>query len=581
VTGGYTSQADDPQFFFSKNGKNDPQAELEETLRAFFSSQKYGSLDQSAPCAFRARYHWLKSRLSFDEHRLPQYQCEHFSHWYRELNPIGITLIFPSAYLNNPSSMFAHTLLRIDQDGQSEETKLLAYTINFAAQPTTDLGITYAVLGVIGGFEGRFSIKPYYLKVKEYGDIESRDIWEYQLKLNQEQIRFMLMHVWELQSTYFDYFFFKENCAYQILSLLEVAVPQWHLTDQFTLWTIPAETVRLLNQRPEFIQDISFNPARTTTIRRKLENLPLNEKHILSQVIGDSQTLKTPTFGNLSVDRQALVLDLAIDYFQYREMGKEDDGDGVRKGHHLHRLLAVRSDLNVVSPRVPMQPFTTRPDLGHKPARFGIGGGWRDDDTFEEVSLRAGYHDLLDPDTGYVPYSQIELLGVTARHYNKRNRTRLENLTLFNIVSLTPVDTLIKAPSWKIRFKLDTVKINGCRYCRNINLNGGLGLTIESHGMHQIAFFVIPELDANYSEAYDGDYRIGGGSTAGLITHLTEKWKIMASGSYLGYPLGDTSDAFLFFFGQRYTLNENLALRFEFQRRPKDNEGVFQIQAYF
>jgi len=579
VTGGYTSQADDPQFFLSKNGKTDPQAELEATLRSFFSSQEFGTLQQPAPCAFIARYHWLKSQLSFDENRLPLYQCEHFSHWFRELNPIGVTLIFPSAFLNNPSSMFAHTLLRIDQDGQGEETRLLAYTINFAAQPTTDLGITYAVLGVIGGFKGRFSIKPYYLKVKEYGDIENRDIWEYQLRLNQEQIRFMLMHVWELQSTYFDYFFFKENCAYQILSLLEVAVPQWHLTDQFTLWTIPAETVRLLNQRPEFIQDISFHPARTTTIRRKLEHLPVNEKHILSGVIDDSQALKTPAFTNLSVKRQAFVLDLAIDYFQYTNIGKEKED--VREGQQLHRLLAARSDLDVVSPRVSIRPFTTRPELGHKPARVGIGGGWRDDDTFEEVTLRAGYHDLLDPESGYVPYSQIELLGVAVRHYNKRNRTRLETLSLVNIVSLTPVDTLIKAPSWKIRFELDTVKINGCRYCRNINLNGGLGLTLESQWMHQIVFFVLPELDANYSEAYDGDYRIGGGSTAGLITHLTKKWTIMASGSYLRYPLGDTSDAFLFFFGQRYTLNENLALRFEFQRRPKDNEGVFQIQAYF
>ena len=118
---------------------------------------------------------------------------------------------------------------------------------------------------------------------------------------------------------------------------------------------------------------------------------------------------------------------------------------------------------------------------------------------------------------------------------------------------------LIKAPSWKLRFELDTVKFNGCRYCRNINLNGGLGLTLESQWIHPIVFFALPELDANYSDAYDGDYRIGGGSTVGMITNLTKKWKIMASGSYLRYPLGDSSDAVLFFFGQRYTLKKNLA----------------------
>ena len=99
--------------------------------------------------------------------------------------------------------------------------------------------------------------------------------------------------------------------------------------------------------------------------------------------------------------------------------------------------------------------------------------------------------------------------------------------------------------------------------------------------MHPVVFFALPELDANYSDAYDGDYRIGGGSTTGLITNLTKKWKVLATASYLRYPLGDSSDAFLFFVGHRYTLHENLSLRLEFNRRPKDTEGVFQIQAYF
>jgi hypothetical protein len=532
LTGGYTSQADDPEFFLSNNGKTDPQAELEATLRSFFSSQKIGSLKQAAPCAFIARYHWLQSQLSIDENRLPPFYCEHFSHWYRELHPRGVTLVFPSSYLNNPSSMFAHTFLRIDQVGQTKETQLLAYSINFAAQPTTDIGVMYAVHGLTGGFKGRFSTKPYYLKVKEYGDIENRDIWEYRLGLNQEQIRFMLMHVWELQLTYFDYFFFKENCAYQILSLLEVAVPDWHLTDQFILWTIPAETVRLLTQRPEFIEDVQFSPARTTTIRRKLEHLSEPEKHILSQIIDDPQSVNTSAFTNLPLNRQALVLDLAIDSFQYRLTTREK-GD-VLGEPQLHRLLGARSELDVVPPNVAIQPFSTQPERGHRPARVGVSGGWRNDESFEEVTLRPGYHDLLDPEPGYPPYSQIVLGELAVRHYNKRNRTRLERVTFANIISL-----------------------------------------------HPVVWFAFPELDANFSQAYDGNYRVGGGVNVGGVTSFTEKWKMLVSGSYLGYPVGDSSDAVLLFFGQRYALTNNMALRVEFTRRPKDYEGVFRIQAYF
>lgn len=43
-------------------------------------------------------------------------------------------LVFPAAYLNSPSSMFGHTLLRIDQaDVTSNNTALLSYALNFGA----------------------------------------------------------------------------------------------------------------------------------------------------------------------------------------------------------------------------------------------------------------------------------------------------------------------------------------------------------------------------------------------------------------------------------------------------------------
>ena len=81
------------------------------------------------------------------------------------------------------------------------------------------------------------------MKVQAYRDIENRDMWEYRLNLTPAQIDRLLMHAWELGNAYFDYFFFKENCSYHILSLLEYADPTLHLRDHFHFWTIPADTV--------------------------------------------------------------------------------------------------------------------------------------------------------------------------------------------------------------------------------------------------------------------------------------------------------------------------------------------------
>src|SRR5206468_8719432 len=69
LTGGYTSEVDDPGFFLAPNGKADPQAELEATLAKFFSDELVGRSSQPTQCAFVARYHWLKSRLAVDDRR--------------------------------------------------------------------------------------------------------------------------------------------------------------------------------------------------------------------------------------------------------------------------------------------------------------------------------------------------------------------------------------------------------------------------------------------------------------------------------------------------------------------------------
>ena len=94
-----------------------------------------------------------------------------------------------------------------------------------AADTHEQRGVNYAFKGLFGGYQGRFSIAPYYVAVKTYGDIENRDIWEYGLNLTQEETSQMLRHVWEMRSAWFDYYFLDENCSYHLLSLLETARP--------------------------------------------------------------------------------------------------------------------------------------------------------------------------------------------------------------------------------------------------------------------------------------------------------------------------------------------------------------------
>jgi hypothetical protein len=226
-------------------------------------------------------------------------------------------------------------------------------------------------------------------------------------------------------------------------------------------------------------------------------------------------------------------------------------------------------------------PFAKQPELGHKTSRASLGSGWRNNDTFEEVTVRAGYHDLLDPEVGYTPDAQIELASLTLRHYNRADQTRIERATLANVLSLSPIDSVFHAPSWKINVGMNTIKHNDCQLCSNGVMNGGIGVAAERHWLKREVFFAFMEGEANYSKAYEERHRIGGGGTVGLLADLTDRWKLMASGTYLRYALGDTSDDFRWFVGQRYTLSQNLALRLEYNHRDYDNDVVFSMQAFF
>lgn len=93
------------------------------------------------------------------------------------MNAEAATLVFASAYLNNPASLFGHTLLRLDRRGQTEPTRLLAYAINYAAADSNSRGLMYVMDGIAGGFKGKFEIQPYYKLVRTYSDLESRDLW--------------------------------------------------------------------------------------------------------------------------------------------------------------------------------------------------------------------------------------------------------------------------------------------------------------------------------------------------------------------------------------------------------------------
>jgi hypothetical protein len=263
--GGRESLVDDPRFFLSRNGKKDPEAELEATIRGFFLDPSLG--DDHPQCRFAARFAWLAQELDIDKDLLPHPLCGKLNDALTLIDPRSAVVIFPATHNNSPTSMFGHTLLRIDGASGND---LLAYAVNYAAVPNDSLGFLYAFKGIFGLYPGYYSILPYYEKVKEYTALEHRDMWEFRLNLTEAETRRMVLHIWEMQTIYSDYYFFDENCSYGLLFLIEAARPTVHLTDRIGsglkgFWVIPSDTIRAMDENG-LIEEVRYRPSQATKI---------------------------------------------------------------------------------------------------------------------------------------------------------------------------------------------------------------------------------------------------------------------------------------------------------------------------
>lgn len=438
--GGWRSYVDDQAFFLAEAGASDPAAELAATLEALYQPAELG--DRHPQCVYPARTRWLKERLALDD--LPSPDCAEYRAWFADVNPHSTVLVFPAAYLNSPSSMFGHTLLRIDQaDVDSHNTALLSYALNFGAFiEGDDNSILYAWRGLMGGYPGLFALVPYREKLSEYSRLENRDLWEYRLNLSPEETGRMVEHVWELKQVRFDYFFFDENCSYRLLELLEIARPGIELTEHFPITAIPTDTVRAVKDAG-LIERIDYRPSRERELLGRAEPLGAAEKAWVLSLAGDSAQLGAAPFQSLPSERRALIQDAAFRLVRYRASGEARSNETAERSFQL--LGAVNR--NPPPPLALQRPLL--PEEGHQSRTWQLAGGSREDRAFAEYGLRMAYHDLNDNLDGFPLGAQIEIAQLKLRQY-EGNHWQVQRLDLANIRSLTPRDALLQPWSWQV-----------------------------------------------------------------------------------------------------------------------------------
>lgn len=516
------SRVDDAAFFLAENGHRDARAELHATLAGLLQAEE--SVHENGETAtildrFPARAEWLCQQLGIDPQGLPNYPASEVEELITHLGPgARVYLVFPDAYMNTPASMFGHSLLVIRP---AQANPLLAQAINYAAETGEDGGIRFAVRGIFGGYPGYYTLMPYYQKVREYTDMDQRDIWEYELNLDDSEVRRLFLHMWELRGIASDYKFFSENCSFNLLYLIDAARPGLNLHRQTRPWVIPLDTIKLVHDA-DLVEDFHWRPSRLTRTRHMAQQLSRERRR---QAIGLAKGSLTATEFAASDDTHAdaQVLELASELLQsLRARKKISQGDYQQR---LFPILTQRSHIDHDGPAWPerIAEAPPGPELGHGSARVGLRFGQYADKGIVEIEARPAYHDLLDHPHGFVTGSQIEFARLTLRYYDQEKRLRLHNLDIVDLWSLSPIDAIAAPPSWRGRIGMSTLPTgNGLR--KEINGEIATGASIV-YG--PLLMWLMGQADGRTFRAAP-HHDIGIGGDTGIIATPYHNWRLRA-----------------------------------------------------
>ena len=582
-----TSLVDEPRFFLSPVGKISAQAELEATIEKLFTSIENNN--EMVACRFPARLAWLQKVLDIDKSTLPNYQCSDLNNWLHNLDADSLTVIFPVSVLNSPASMFGHTFLRLDRRAE-KKPDLLAWTVNFAAYADQGRGFGFALNGIFGGYPGRFTLAPYYQRVKAYSDIENRDMWEYELNYSAAEVHFMLLHLWELLPAYFDYYFIDENCSYHLLALLEVARPGINLTKNFYWDATPVDTVRAISSVPGLLKKVNYRPSLRENIKTDAEALSFPEQKVAKALALGELKLHEPVFADKAEIAQAEILELATSYLSYLQassykaqnvlaLAPEVVIEAGRRdvlANRQHRLLTARSNMAVVLPEPLKEEPDFRPDQGHSSRRMGLRYGSEGSGQYLQFDFRWAYHGLYDPDGGFMEGAQLEFLAPSFRFYPKENNWQFEGINFVGIISAPARNYFIRPFSWKASASLRRYQFDDNERPLTADFKTGAGLSYELANDVAVSVFVDTQL--LLTNELDDSAALGFGASTEIIYTLTDKWKAGLHTELMQYVEGVSQTSYSLGGKLRLSLDKNSAAVLELAENREFSHSFVKAQ---
>lgn len=249
--GKYTAK--DPHFLLAGG---DTRSELDAIIKAI------DSRNNKVLCTFPARTHFVAEQLGLE---LDDSGCDEFHAWASQYDAQALSLTFADENPNALGSVFAHVMIKADTkrslaSGSDDDAFAINYTI---ARDKMDSAAKASARSLVGGYAGVMEFYDYNEKRDVYLLDNERDIWEYRLNLTTAEVAQIMRHVWEIKDVKRPYFFTHNNCASEILRLIDV-VRGSELREAVGKIVIPNEVARVLTDKG-LVLDTKYLPSNSST----------------------------------------------------------------------------------------------------------------------------------------------------------------------------------------------------------------------------------------------------------------------------------------------------------------------------
>lgn len=462
-----SSEFTDSQFYVHPRGSINFYDEIDELILGF-ENPKLG--EQSYSCLFPAR----KKRLEqFLNKKFPIVNCTELEYWRENLKSTHVSLLFSGAYAQNPASLFGHTLFRISNRNDPKRTSpLLSYAVGFLASTGDDGTFNRIRKGLTGQYPGYYNLEPFYIKLGLYNNSESRDIWEVDLELSQQEVDFFIDHLWEISRYAKPYYFIKKNCSFHLLRVMEALRPELNLVESHGFETLPHESIRTFIHAGITNQQNRFYPS----LKRKMIQL---FSQMSSQQMDQFRNGKSD-LSNLDKIEDPIVLDTLIYHWQiinYQnnlklKSSQKELMDATLKKRSQVPLSSSHNQM-VSQDNGPLAPYN-----GHLPQQLKIA---TTDKNSTWLNYRHGVHGFHQSSKGFDDFSSIEYLGLKYQFKNSDTQNYQYQFLFADIRSFESTEDYEPKKSWLISSKLRSRSYLRTTDSDFLSFKGGWGYSKKIH----------------------------------------------------------------------------------------------------